>query len=101
MRNCQVEILSAMTRLRNKPSGKKNATLEHRLWLVLGVILVLLGVAALVHPQISYRTDERDIQVGTMKARMETRRILHIPGVVAGMVILSGVAIAVLGFKKD
>ncbi|MFY9529083.1 MAG: hypothetical protein WBC04_11295 [Candidatus Acidiferrales bacterium] len=90
-----------MKRARSEASRKKEPTIEQRIWLVVGVILILLGVAALVHPQISYRTDERDIQVGTVTARMETRRIFHFPRIVSGMVVLSGVAIALLGLKKD
>jgi hypothetical protein len=90
-----------MKRARNEPPRRKKPTIEQRLWLVVGVILILLGVAALIHPQISYRTDERDIQVGTMTARMETRRIFRFPRIVSGMAVLSGVAITLLGLKKD
>ncbi len=75
--------------------------MQKTLWLALGVLLVLAGLAALVHPMISYRTDQRDIQIGSMKARLETRRIFPIPRVVGSMVVFSGIAIVLWGFKKN
>jgi hypothetical protein len=68
--------------------------------LILGVLLIVLSVAALIAGRISYATHEDVMKVGPMEARVETRRIIPIPRVLSGLVLVSGILLVYLGSKK-
>lgn len=45
----------------------------------IGVLVIALGIAILIHPQISYRVGDRVQQIGPDKIRFETRKVIHFP----------------------
>lgn len=53
--------------------------MQARFEAVVGALLILIGVAALIHPQFSYRVEHHYPQVGAMKVHLETRKIIHFP----------------------
>ena len=67
---------------------------------IVGVILILLGAAALYFREISYKTQEDVVRVGPMQATMETRKIIPIHPAFGGVAVVAGVALLVLGRKK-
>ena len=71
-----------------------------KLPLILGALLIVLSVAALIAGRISYATHEDVVKVGPMQATVETRRIIPIPPVLSGLVLVSGVLLVYLGWKK-
>lgn len=69
--------------------------------LVVGIVLVLLGVLALVFPEISYKTEEETMQVGPFSAKMETRKQIPIHPAIAGALIAGGLALSFLRFPGE
>ena len=67
---------------------------------IVGVILILLGAAALYFREISYKTQEDVVRVGPMQATMETRKTIPIHPAFGGVAVVAGVALLVLGRKK-
>ncbi len=56
-----------------------------------GILLIVLGIAALIHPNFS-RSEKQDVvQVGPLQATVETRRVFTIPWFASGLVIVAGV----------
>ncbi|HVB36302.1 MAG TPA: hypothetical protein VND42_03595 [Candidatus Acidoferrales bacterium] len=72
-----------------------------RLPVVVGVALIVIGVAVLIHPQFSYRVDQHSQQVGSMKVLFETRKMIHFPLWFSVPVLTIGAAFLIGGMRKD
>jgi len=68
--------------------------------LIAGIVLLVLGVVTLIHPGIPY-TKHRDVmQVGPMRAEIETQEEYQVPPIAAGLILAAGVALLVLARKN-
>lgn len=72
-----------------------------RLAAIAGAIVILIGVAALIHPQFSYRIDQHYQQVGSMKVLFETRKVIHFPLWFSVPIITIGAAFVIIGLRDD
>jgi hypothetical protein len=68
---------------------------------VVGSILIVVGVAALIHPQFSYRVSQHVEQTGPMKVEYETRRIIRLPLWFSIPILTIGAALVVGGFRRE
>jgi len=75
--------------------------MRNRIAIVAGVSLILIGVAALIHPQFSYRVEQHSQQVGAMKVLFETRKVIHFPLWFSVPVLTIGAAFLITGMRKD
>jgi hypothetical protein len=69
--------------------------------MLLGLLMIALGVAALVHPTVKTREKEREIEVGAQKVIIETTRVVTIPPILSGFVILAGAGLTYLSMRKS
>jgi hypothetical protein len=69
-------------------------------WLVFGILLVIAGIAALIHPRVRLRTSHREVRIGSMKAIEETSRILPIPRVAGALILASGLLLTASAIRK-
>jgi hypothetical protein len=67
---------------------------------LVGVLVIGLGIAALVHPRVMMPGSHREVDIGDKKVIMETRRIVQIPPVLGGLIIICGAGIIFLGLQK-
>jgi len=67
---------------------------------IAGVLLIVLGLAALVYQGISYTSRETVIDIGPVQATAERERTLPLPPVVGIVAVASGVALLVAGARK-
>jgi len=67
---------------------------------ILGVIVIGLGIAALVHPRIVMPASHREVEIANRKVIMETRRVVGIPPILGGLIILCGAGVMFLGAQK-
>jgi hypothetical protein len=74
--------------------------MQKRILLIIGVLLIALSIAGLVAGRISYATHEDVMKVGPMQATVETRRVITIPPVLSALVLVSGILVVYLGWKK-
>lgn len=72
-----------------------------RLPIAVGVVLILLGVAALIHPQFSYRVEQHSQQVGAVKVLFETRKVIHFPLWFSVPILTIGAAFLITGMRRD
>jgi hypothetical protein len=74
--------------------------MQKKTLLILGVLMIVLGVAALIVGRISYSTQQDVMKVGPMEATVETRKVIPLPPVLSGLVLAGGILLVYVGWKK-
>ena len=67
---------------------------------LIGVLLIALGAAALVYKNFSYTTEETVVQIGSFKATAETEKNIPIPNVLGIVAIVAGIVVISVGGKR-
>jgi len=68
--------------------------------MLLGIVLIVLGVAGLAFQGISYTTREKVVDIGDLAVTATTRKTIPIPLVVGGLALAGGIAVVVVTTKK-
>lgn len=68
-------------------------------FVIFGILVAVLGLAALVHPEIKMPAKREELLIGPMKVPVETRRIVSIPPVVGGLIVVCGAGLVVFGAR--
>ncbi len=68
-----------------------------RFVIVLGVILLVLGVIGLVHPNFNYHQQEEVAKLGPIKATVDEEKTAQIPAAVSITLLVAGIGLVVLG----
>ena len=66
-----------------------------------GTALILLGVVAFTYQGSDGPVQEPALAIGSLPARFAINRIMPLPPLVAGLVLLSGILLMVVGIKKS
>ncbi len=67
---------------------------------ILGIMLIVLGVVAFAYKGVSYTTRENVIDVGPLQATIDKKEAIPLSPYVAGLAIVSGIALLIVGVKK-
>jgi hypothetical protein len=67
---------------------------------IAGVILIVVGLAALALGGFSYTTRETVVDLGPLQATAERERRFPVPPVAGGAAVAAGVALLVVGMRK-
>jgi hypothetical protein len=67
-----------------------------RFLLAVGILLVLLGIVGLVHPDFTYHEKKEVAKLGPMQATVEEEKVLEIPKAASIIVALAGLALVIL-----
>ena len=65
-----------------------------------GVVLLVLGLAALAYQGFTYTTRETVIDIGPIQATAERRKTVPVPPVIGIVAVLAGVGLLVAGARK-
>jgi len=68
---------------------------------IFGILLVVVGLAALAHPEFKMPAKHEELEIGPMRVPLETRRIVTVPPVVGGLIIVCGAGIVFFGARKS
>jgi uncharacterized membrane protein YidH (DUF202 family) len=60
---------------------------------IVGVILIVLGIAGLVVGRFSYTTEEKVMEVGPIVATAEKEHSIHVPDIAAIVAVVAGAAL--------
>ena len=71
-----------------------------RVTMLLGVILLVAGLAGLAWPVISYTTTEKVVDIGPVEVTAEREKRVPVPPIVGGLAAIAGVVIIVAGSRK-
>ena len=72
-----------------------------KFFITLGIVLLLIGAATLIHPELKMPADKREVNVEGQKLIINTRRIVTVPAVLSGIVMVAGVALVFAGARKS
>jgi uncharacterized membrane protein HdeD (DUF308 family) len=67
-----------------------------RFVIVLGVILLVLGVAGLVHPSFTYHKQEEVAKIGPLKATVNEEKVVEISPAVSITMLVAGIGLILL-----
>jgi len=67
---------------------------------LIGLLLIAAGIAALIHPRLKMPARKTEVEVIGQKLEIETQRIVTIPGIVSGLVIVAGAGLILLDTRK-
>jgi hypothetical protein len=65
--------------------------------MVTGVLFAIAGVVGLVHPQWQGRDHAMQVEIAGKEVQVNTRRVIDIPPLLAGALVVMGVCVAMLG----
>jgi hypothetical protein len=67
---------------------------------IAGIILIVLGVAALAYQGITYTSRETVLDIGPVQATAERQKTVPLPPVVGIAAVAGGVALLLVGMRK-
>jgi hypothetical protein len=67
---------------------------------MIGILLIVLGVAALAYQGFTYTTRETVIDIGPIKATADRTKTVPLPPLVGIAVLAGGIALLVVGSRK-
>jgi hypothetical protein len=67
---------------------------------IIGVVLILLGVAALAYQGFTYTSRETVVDIGPVHATADHEKTVPIPPVLGLAAVAGGVALLVVGMRK-
>ena len=68
-----------------------------RFAVILGVILLVLGVVGLVHPDFTYHQQEEVAKIGPVKATVNEEKTVQVPAAVSVVLLGAGIGLILLG----
>jgi uncharacterized membrane protein YidH (DUF202 family) len=66
-----------------------------------GILLIVLGALALAYQGFNYTRHERVMDVGPMHVTREDREWVSVPPILGGLALVAGIAVLVVGAKKN
>lgn len=75
--------------------------MSYKPMVLIGVLLIVLGTAALVWQQISYTERETVVDVGAINITAETKKRIPLPPILGGIALAGGVGMVILGMKSE
>ncbi|MGD0237855.1 MAG: DUF3185 domain-containing protein [Syntrophorhabdales bacterium] len=68
--------------------------------IVIAIILIALGIAALAYQGITYTTREKVVDLGPIQVTAEKTKTLPLPPIVGAIALVGGIVLLVMGSKK-
>lgn len=68
--------------------------------MILGIVLIVLGVAGLAFQGISYTTREKVVDIGNLQVTTETQKTIPIPLIVGGLALAGGLVVVAAARKS-
>ena len=71
-----------------------------RLQAVVGVLLVIVGIAVLVFPGFSYTTTREAVKVGHVGITTQEKRMFRVPPAVGGFLVAGGIVLLIASGRR-
>jgi membrane-bound ClpP family serine protease len=68
--------------------------------IIIAIILIVLGIAALAYQGITYTTSERVVDLGPIHVTAEKTRTLPLPPILGAIALVGGIVLLVVGSRK-
>jgi hypothetical protein len=67
---------------------------------IIGILLILAGIAAFVLGEVSFTRKETVLQIGDAKIEAQTKDTLPLPPIAAGAAVIAGLVLVFIGYRK-
>ena len=67
---------------------------------ILGILLIIVGIAVFAYQGITYTSREKVIDVGSVEVTAERTRTFPLPPIVGGIALVGGIVLLLVGNKK-
>ena len=67
---------------------------------IAGIVLIVLGVAALAYQGITYSSRETVLDIGPLKATADRQRTIPLPPLVGAALVAGGAVLLIVGARK-
>ncbi len=67
---------------------------------LIGIVLIVLGVVILAYHGITFTHDKKIIDIGPLKATLETKKTIPLSPTVGGITLAGGIMLVLMGAKK-
>lgn len=69
--------------------------------IIIAIMLIALGIAALAYQGITYTTRENVVDLGPIKVTAEKTKTIPLTPIVGAILIVGGIVLFVMGMKKN
>jgi len=66
-----------------------------------GVVLIILGVAALVYQGVTYTTQKKAVDLGPLQITEKQKHTIPLPPVLGAVAVAGGIVLVVMGGKRS
>jgi hypothetical protein len=66
-----------------------------------GIVLLVLGAAALIYQGITYTSRDAVVNIGPIHATAEHQKTVPLPPIVGAVAVVGGIALLVVGARKN
>jgi uncharacterized membrane protein len=70
-----------------------------RALMIVGIVLILLGIAAVLHPTYTYHQQQQVAKVGPFQATVDEEKTAQIPVAATAVVLVAGLALILIGAR--
>lgn len=70
-----------------------------RALLVIGILLMLLGIAAVLHPTYTYHQTQQVAKIGAFQATVDEEKTREIPPLATVALLVSGIVLVLIGSR--
>ena len=68
---------------------------------IIGIILIVLGVAGLIYGGLSYTSNSNTVHMGDVNLKIEEKKNIPISPIAGGVAIVGGIALVMIGRKPQ
>jgi hypothetical protein len=69
--------------------------------IIIAIVLIVLGIAALAYQGITYTTREKVVDLGPIQVTAEKTRTFPLSPIVGTIALVGGIVLLVMGSRKD
>jgi hypothetical protein len=67
---------------------------------IVGVVLIVLGVAALAYQGVTYTSHDTVVDIGPLHATADHQKTVPIPPILGGVAVIGGLVLLVAGLRR-
>ena len=68
--------------------------------MIVGIVLILLGIAAVLHPTYTYHQQQQVAKIGSFQATVDEEKTAQIPVVATAAFLVVGLALVLIGTRS-
>jgi uncharacterized membrane protein len=69
--------------------------------MIVGIALIILGLAALAWQGITYTSKEKVVDIGPLKVEAERQKTIPVSPVVGGVTVAAGLVLVIVGARRS